>query len=250
LAGTALAGLPVLAAAAPMHAGGRGGPQNYTVLPRGPVTLRQLVDLYPYPNTLAALQLTAAELADWLERAASLYRQVLPGAQDAELIEQGFPFFNFDTVEGVTWRFDISQPSRFDLHGALLRPHARRVLDLRLNGVPMRPDQPLILATNSYRLSGAGGFAVGLEHRVVYRSKMLTRDVVEQYIAGLEQLPPPGPPHWGFQPLPDTTVLFDSAPQAVPPGGPAPSPRIEALELAPNGFRSFRLYLDPAMTRA
>ena len=246
LAGGPYAALPVLAAAAPIRAGGRGGPQNYTVLPRGPVTVRQLADLYPFPNTVVALRLTGAEIAVWLERAASLYRQTPDGAQDAELIDPAFPVFNFDSIEGLTWHIDLSQPARFDANGRIVQPGAQRVRDLCWQGQALDPGRPVILATNSYRQSGAGGFATGLEARVVYRGTDASRDVLERHIASLGQLPPPEPPNWGFVAQPGTTALFDTAPDAVPP----PGFGIEPLGLLPNGFRRFRLHLDHAMTQA
>ena len=245
LAGGPYAGLPLLAAAAPIRAGGRGGPQNYTVLPRGPLTVRQLVDLYPFPNTLVALHLTGAEVTRWLERSASLYHQIPDGAQDAELIDPAFPVFNFDSIEGLTWQFDLSQPAQFDAGGRSVRPGARRVRALCWRGQPLEPDRPVILATNSYRQSGAGGFAEGLEDRVVYRGTEVSRDVLERHIASLGQLPPPEPPNWSFVAQARTTALFDTAPEAVPP----PGSGIEPLDLRPDGFRRFRLSLDQAMTR-
>ena len=245
LAGGPFAGLPVLAAASPIRAGGRGGPQNYTILPRGPLTVRQLADLYPFPNTIVALQLTGAEIAVWLERAASLYRQIPDGAQDAALIDPAFPVFNFDSIEGLTWRFDLSQPAQFDANGRMVLPQAQRVRDLCWQGQALDPGRPVILATNSYRQSGAGGFATGMEARVVYRGTVASRDVLEQHIASLGQLPPPDAPNWGFVVQPGTTALFDTAPDAVPP----PGAGIEPLGLLPDGFRRFRLHLDHAMTQ-
>ena len=50
LADTAWAGLPILSSAAPFRAGGRGGPQNFTDIPAGPLRMRHLSDLYPLPE--------------------------------------------------------------------------------------------------------------------------------------------------------------------------------------------------------
>jgi 2',3'-cyclic-nucleotide 2'-phosphodiesterase / 3'-nucleotidase len=51
LAGTEHASVPVLSAAAPFKAGGRGGPDYYTEVPPGAVAIRNVADLYLYPNT-------------------------------------------------------------------------------------------------------------------------------------------------------------------------------------------------------
>jgi 2',3'-cyclic-nucleotide 2'-phosphodiesterase/3'-nucleotidase len=45
--------LPLLSAAAPFKAGGRGGAQYYTRINPGPLSLRDLANLYLYPNTVS-----------------------------------------------------------------------------------------------------------------------------------------------------------------------------------------------------
>ncbi len=53
--GTEWEGLPILSAAAPFKAGGRGGPDYYTDVPVGPVAIKNVADLYLYPNTIRAV---------------------------------------------------------------------------------------------------------------------------------------------------------------------------------------------------
>ena len=48
--------------------------------------MRHAIDLYPHPNTLVALDLSGADIADWLERAAILFHQITPGSHDAPLV--------------------------------------------------------------------------------------------------------------------------------------------------------------------
>ncbi|UOQ94739.1 bifunctional 2',3'-cyclic-nucleotide 2'-phosphodiesterase/3'-nucleotidase [Halobacillus shinanisalinarum] len=50
--GTKYEGLPILSAAAPFKAGGRGGPDYYTSIPQGPIAIKSVADLYVYANTL------------------------------------------------------------------------------------------------------------------------------------------------------------------------------------------------------
>ncbi|MGV8951471.1 MAG: bifunctional 2',3'-cyclic-nucleotide 2'-phosphodiesterase/3'-nucleotidase, partial [Cypionkella sp.] len=56
--GTPNEGLPILSAAAPFKAGGRGGPEYYTDVPVGPVAIKNVADLYLYPNTVRAVKIT------------------------------------------------------------------------------------------------------------------------------------------------------------------------------------------------
>jgi 2',3'-cyclic-nucleotide 2'-phosphodiesterase / 3'-nucleotidase len=109
--GTEWEGLPILSAAAPFKAGGRGGPDYYTDVKPGPVAIRNVADLYLYPNTVRAVLIDGATVREWLEMSAGIFNQVTPGAQDAALINPAFPSFNFDVIDGVRYRIDLSQPS-------------------------------------------------------------------------------------------------------------------------------------------
>ncbi|MCV6591613.1 MAG: bifunctional 2',3'-cyclic-nucleotide 2'-phosphodiesterase/3'-nucleotidase, partial [Silicimonas sp.] len=68
LAGGEYAGLPILSAAAPFKAGGRGGPEYFTDVPAGDVAIKNVADLYLYPNTVRAVKVNGAQVKDWLER--------------------------------------------------------------------------------------------------------------------------------------------------------------------------------------
>lgn len=244
LAGTPHAGLPILSAAAPFRAGGRGGTDNYTILPRGSVSLRHLADLYPFPNTLVGLRTNGAGIATWLERSAALFAQILPGSRDTELFDPAFPSFNFDMIEGITYRIDLSRPAIFDAQGRFLGIPGGRVTDLRLDGQPLDPARPVILATNNYRVSDQHGFLEGIEAEPVYQGDLSCREALRGHIARLGRIPPPQPPNWGFRPMPGTTVLIDSAPAAVEFLDQLPGFEAEPLEMTEEGFRRFRLHLD------
>ena len=84
----------------------------------------------PDASATGAVRISGAQLKDWLERAAGIFNQVAPGAQDADLMNPDFPSYNFDVIDGVTYRIDISQPSRFGPKGEL-RNDGQRLLDRR-----------------------------------------------------------------------------------------------------------------------
>ena len=122
LDGTEYADLPVLSASAPFRTGGRGGPRHYTDIPAGPLRLRNLADLYGFPNTLCGLLVTGAELRDWLERAAICFNRIAPGEGDQPLLDRDVPGHVFDVIDGLSYTIDLSQPARFDLSGTLVAP--------------------------------------------------------------------------------------------------------------------------------
>ena len=242
LVGTPLADLPLLSAVAPFKAGGRGGPENYTDIAAGPLLTRHVSDLYIHPNTLSCLRVNGQDVADWLERSVSLYHQISPGAVDAALIDEDFPSFNFDTIYGLSYLIDLSEPPRFNTFGRLIAPHARRIHDLRYQGSPVRPEQVFALATNSYRAAGGVGFPGTGTAQVVYEGSENTREVLSDYLrrGGVAA---PQSPDWGFVPMPGSTVTLDLNPNAAMHLVEVPHLRLEPLMQLPTGFRRFRLYL-------
>lgn len=64
LQGTEAAHLPLLSAVAPFKAGGAAGPDHFTDVPAGPIRVRNLADLYLFPNLLCAVQVTGSALMD------------------------------------------------------------------------------------------------------------------------------------------------------------------------------------------
>lgn len=241
--------LPVLCAVSPFKAGGRGGPENYTDIPAGPLLQRHLTDLYPYPNSLTALRVTGAELALWLERSVSQFHQITPTSRDVPLLDAAFPSFNFDTIVGLTYQIDLTQPARFDVLGREVA-HSRRITDLRHLGEPVAADQVFALASNSYRSAGGAGFAGALPARMIYDGDETNREVLEAYLRDGFVPEPVVPPPWTFRPIPGATVLFDSAPEAAAHLAEVPHLRLAPLDLCPDGFRRFRLTLYSAICAA
>jgi 2',3'-cyclic-nucleotide 2'-phosphodiesterase / 3'-nucleotidase len=210
LAGTEWADLPILSAAAPFKAGGRGGCDNYVDIPAGPLALRHAAELYVYPNSLCAIDLLGADLRDWLERTAGLFLEVTPGLTRQPLIDPAFPSYNFDVIDGLTYTIDPSRPSRFAADGALRDPLAWRISDVRLGAVPLRDTERVILVTNSYRAGGGGAFAAARRGKIVYAGKAATRDIIQRHIETVQPLGPHLRNTWRFASLPDTAAQFES----------------------------------------
>ncbi len=192
---------------------------------------------------MIGLRVTGAELALWLERSASLYHQIAPGAQDVDLINLDFPSFNFDVIFGLSYRIDLAQPARFDPTGRVANPSACRITDLRHQGVPVAADQVFALATNSYRNGRGRGFAATTPAQVICASPQANRDIVEAFIRAGGQAVVPAEPVWGFEPMPGTRVSFDSNPRAVGCLPEVPHLNLTPLMQMPNGFQRFRLQL-------
>jgi 2',3'-cyclic-nucleotide 2'-phosphodiesterase/3'-nucleotidase len=243
MTGTPHEGLPVLSAAAPFKAGGRGGPDHYTDVPAGDVAIGNVADLYLYPNTIRAVRITGAELKDWLERSAGLFNRITPGEADQMLVNPDFPSYNFDVIHGVTYRIDLSQPARFDRDGAVARPDANRIVDLAFEGRPVTDGMAFVVATNNYRAGGGGGFPGATGEAVIFEGPDTTRDVLVRYIVEQGTIDPGTGGTWSFVPMPGTTVLFDTGPKAAAHADALPGVAIEPAGEGPDGFARFRLRL-------
>jgi 2',3'-cyclic-nucleotide 2'-phosphodiesterase/3'-nucleotidase len=241
--GTEHEGLPILSAAAPFKAGGRGGPEYYTDVPVGDVAIKNVADLYLYPNTVRAVRITGSQVKDWLERSAGMFNQVTPGGQDQVLLNPEFPSYNFDVMDGVTYRIDLGQPARFDKDGNVVNPDANRIVDLAYNGQPVDPAQEFIVATNNYRAEGGGSFPGADGSTVVFEAPDTNRDVIVRYIVDQGTINPAADGNWGFVPMSGTTVLFDTGPKAADYLEAVPDLTIEPAGEGEDGFSRFRIAL-------
>jgi 2',3'-cyclic-nucleotide 2'-phosphodiesterase/3'-nucleotidase len=243
LLGTEYEDLPVLSAAAPFKAGGRGGPDYYTDVPKGDVAIKNVSDLYLYPNTARAVLVTGAQVKDWLERSAGMFNRIEPGKPDQPLLNNEFPSYNFDVIDGVTYRIDLNQPSKFDTNGDLIHPEANRITDLSFNGQPIDPEQKFVIATNNYRASGGGSFPGAMGDTVIFEGPDTNRDVIVRYIVEQGTISPRADANWSFKPLDGASVLFDTGPRSQDYLDDVQAVVIEPAGDGPDGFARYRMKL-------
>ncbi|NQZ93532.1 MAG: bifunctional 2',3'-cyclic-nucleotide 2'-phosphodiesterase/3'-nucleotidase [Moritella sp.] len=213
--------IPVLSAAAPFKAGGRGNdPTNFTEVESGQLTFRNAADLYLYPNTLVAMKVTGKEVKEWLECSAGQFNQIdLNSTAPQSLINwEGFRTYNYDVIDGVKYGIDLSQPARYDGNCKLINPDSNRITDLTFDGKAVDPAQPFIVATNNYRAYSAKFAGTG-EAFVAFAAPDENRTVLASYISRVSkeqgQVTPSADNNWYFTPLQSDkklTITFETAP--------------------------------------
>jgi 2',3'-cyclic-nucleotide 2'-phosphodiesterase / 3'-nucleotidase len=234
---------PVLSAAAPFKAGGRGGADYFTDVPAGDIAIKNVADLYLYPNTVQAVLITGAQVKNWLEMSAGMFNQVPEGAKDVPLLSTSFPSYNYDVIDGVTYQIDLSQPNRFDKDGKLINPDANRITDLKFDGKPIDPAQKFVVATNNYRAGGGGKFPEIAGDKVILVAPDTNRDVIVRYIIDQGTINPSADANWSFKPLAGTTAVFESGPKGRQYLADVKGAKIEDAGDGADGFAKFRLVL-------
>jgi len=170
--------VPVLSVSAAFKAGAA-GPGDYTDVAPGSLALNNAADLYLYPNSLYAVKVDGAALAAWLEKAAHRFNSIDPArTEPQELVNGGFPSYNFDMVTDPNLRYEID----------VTRPPGQRIRNLTWQGKPVGSGQAFLVATNNYRASGGGNFP-GLDgSKTVIASPDTNRDVLIAWIRAHKRL--------------------------------------------------------------
>ena len=211
LQGTEYEALPLLSAAAPFKAGGRQGWKYYTDIPAGPLSIRSVADLYVYPNLIKAVKVRGAAVREWLEMSAGQFNRIDPaGPREQNLISDAFRSYQFDTLDGVTYRIDVTQPARYTPAGKLADSQARRIVDLRYAGRPLDDHATFVVVTNNYRASGGGNFP-GLDgSSIVMDAPDENRDALVQYFRAAGEIDPSADANWSIAPVPGISLRFVS----------------------------------------
>ncbi len=202
-----LDGTPVLSAAAPFKAGGRGNdPTNFTEVESGQLTFRNAADLYLYPNTLVAMKVTGKEVKEWLECSAGQFQQIdINSTAPQQLIDwDGFRTYNFDVIDGVNYQIDITQPAKYDGDCNVINEGSERIVGLTYQGKPINAKQDFLIATNNYRAYSNKFPGTGTDF-IAFDSPDENRTVLSNYITRVSkeegQVKPSADNNWSFAPI-------------------------------------------------
>lgn len=216
LNGSEYDGIPILSAGAPFKAGGRGGPDYFTDIAEGKIALKNVADLYIYPNTVRAVLLNGDQVREWLEMSAGQFNQIDPNSREEQpLINPDFPTYNYDVIDGVTYQIDVTKPARYNKAGEAVNTDSHRIVNLAFEGKPVTADQQFVVATNNYRAGGGGNFP-GLDgSTIIVEAPDENRTVLGNYILSEKTIDPKADGNWSFAPIGDASqVTFVTSPKA------------------------------------
>ena len=209
------ASVPILSAAAPFKAGGRGGPDYYTDIPAGTLAIKNVADLYVYPNTLQAVLVNGAQLKEWLEMSAGQFNQLNPSvAGEQQLINPDFKSYNFDIIDGVHYQIDVTKPAKYDANEKVINAKSSRIVNLTYKGKPVTEDQKFIVATNNYRASSKTFPGVS-KGEVIFKAPDENRQIITNYIQKNKTINPTADQNWSISKFKGAALpVFDSSPKA------------------------------------
>ncbi|HFK1526646.1 TPA: bifunctional 2',3'-cyclic-nucleotide 2'-phosphodiesterase/3'-nucleotidase [Bacillus cereus] len=208
--------IPVLSAGAPFKAGGRNGATYYTDIPAGTLAIKNVADLYVYPNTLYAVKVNGAQVKEWLEMSAGQFNTIDPKkTEEQPLVNIGYPTYNFDILDGLKYEIDVTQPAKYDKDGKVVNANTNRIVNMTYEGKPVADDQEFIVATNNYRGSSQTFPGVS-KGEVVYQSQDETRQIIVKYMQKIKDIDPAADQNWTFKPIvaDKLNTTFDSSPNA------------------------------------
>ena len=162
-------------------------------LPCGTLTYADMFALYPYENSLYAMELTGQEIKDYLEYSYGLWVNQMHTASDHLLAfkadyKQGErfptqnPTFNFSAAGGIRYTVDATKPAG-----------SRVVIQSLSDGTAFSLSHTYLVAVNSYRGNGGGGHltrGAGIpKEELPGRIKATTKDIRSAIMEKLSKQP-------------------------------------------------------------
>jgi 2',3'-cyclic-nucleotide 2'-phosphodiesterase (5'-nucleotidase family) len=164
-------------------------PGRFEGFKKGPIKVRNVYTLYPYENQLVEIEIDGATLKACLEHAAEFYGSAAwDGGRLVLKPKEGMIPYNFDVVQGATYRIDPTAPV------------GSRVKDLAYKGRPVQPSDRFTLAVNSYRAQGSGGYKALKGAKVVKEVPDEIRELLIERLRKLGHVRPQTDHNWVVAP--------------------------------------------------
>lgn len=139
----------------------------------GEVSMRDVLQNYPYPNKIVTSKLTGAELKTVLEKNVEYFIVDANGeiGINPDYISPKYQAYNFDFYTGIDYTVDVSKPV------------GSRVQSVTFKGEEITDDQELLIAYNQYRAGGGGDFPVFDQEHIVDKNENEMPDIIARYLS-------------------------------------------------------------------
>jgi 2',3'-cyclic-nucleotide 2'-phosphodiesterase / 3'-nucleotidase / 5'-nucleotidase len=114
-------------------------------------------------------------------------------------VNNDFPTYNYDVIDGVSYEIDVTQPVKYDKDGKLVNADANRIKNLEYNGEPIDLNQEFLVVTNNYRASGTFPGVKNSTQTEIYPDE--NRQAIIDYIRDLGSIDPTADGNWTFAPV-------------------------------------------------
>ena len=145
---------------------------------------------------------------------AGQFNQIDPNSKEPQqLINSSYPSYNYDVIDGLTYKFDLTQPNKYDRKGKLVNQDVSRVRDLAYQGQPIDLNQTFLVVTNNYRATGNfPGVKDAAEKRLL---NLENRQAIIDYIVSEKTINPSADGNWSFLPnIANADIRFASSDNA------------------------------------
>lgn len=136
------------------------------------ITMRQVVTSYVYPNTLAVLKITGADLKAALEQSASYFKltnnhQVTVAD---EFIHPKLQHYNYDYYSGIDYTIDLTKQK------------GHRISNITYHNQPIQDTQTFEVTMNSYRAVGGGNYDMFDSSKIVRELPLDMTELISDYL--------------------------------------------------------------------
>lgn len=136
------------------------------------ITMRDILACYPFANTLVVKEITGRQLKEYLEQSAAFW-SLTSGAHivvSPWLDTRQSLYENYDLVDGVDYTVNVANPI------------GSRIVRLEYKNRPVAADDTFMIALNSYRACGGGGYAMLKEAKKLRSVPLDMTDIIADYV--------------------------------------------------------------------
>ena len=144
------------------------------------VTMRDIINNYPFPNTFKVIELSGKDIKLAIERSASYFDIVNHKITvNKEFLEPKPQHFNYDIFAGIQYTIHVGHP------------YGERVSDLQINDAPLQSDQIYTICVNNYRAVGGGNYDMYVNKPVIKDIQIEGAQLLIDYLShnDLSQIP-------------------------------------------------------------